>query len=474
MNIRGNKLFKELFESIKNRFDVGGEEDSTLYSDMIEAINNMITAIELGKSDEAFVGLFLPKMNRVYDEKLAAPAAIAIKDNCVTLFMNPQLLFMICEDYDDFLVIITHEIYHLVFKHLIPSRNYPNHDRTNIAMDTSVNQHICNISPHLAKQIYTLENFNKEFNVKAEEKREFEYYYDLIPDDYNQSDPTLQKMLNDLYDKKEKQKNNPSKENQQAVDEQKKKIKDYLKENYVLGDIGQGTPMNNSLADQLIMEDLIEGTINEAKSRGKIPGGMEEVINDLYFKNPIISWKKELRNILGSVPCPYRKTMRVKNRRMPSRADLLGKVNDRKINITIAIDTSGSVTDDELKYFFNEVFNIIKDIKTEITLIQCDAEVKSVTKITKKEDVKKVKTVGRGGTYFTPVFEKIKDMNKIDYPNVVIFCTDGYGEANIPIELKPKAEILWVLTGYNNNLSVQNEAFRKKIRLLNIEGKKYL
>ena len=36
-------------------------------------------------------------------------------------------------------------------------------------------------------------------------------------------------MLNDLYDTKEKQKNNPSKENQQAVDEQKQKIKDYLK-----------------------------------------------------------------------------------------------------------------------------------------------------------------------------------------------------------------------------------------------------
>lgn len=508
MNIQSNQEFKKLFQSIKQRFSEKGVEDESLYPDMIEAINNMITAIELGKGDEAFTGLFLYRLNRIFDERLPAAAAISCKDNTPTLFFNPQLLFMMCNDYEDFLVIVTHEVYHLVFKHLIPSRNYPNHDRTNIAMDTSVNQYINNISSNLAKQIYTLENFNKEFNCKAQPKREFEYYYDLIPKDFgNNVDPTLQKLLNDLANAKdelnkalngdgngnnnegngsnkesvnnEKSKEDDIKEKQDKVNKLKKEILDYIKENYVLGDITSSNSSKKgnglSMSEQLILDNLVESAIEEGKQKGKIPGSMTETINNLYFKNPIISWKKELRNMIGSVPCPYRKTMRVKNRRMPARSDLLGRVNDHKLNITIAIDTSGSVSDEELKYFFNEIFNIIKDCNTEITLIQCDAAINRVDKIKKKEDVKKVKVSGRGGTSFSPVFEYIKNnMKSFDYPDIIIYCTDGYGEKHIERTLKPKSEILWVLTGYDDNLSVMDKEFRKKIRLLNIEGKKYI
>jgi len=234
--------------------------------------------------------------------------------------------------------------------------------------------------------------------------------------------------------------------------------------------------MDQSLADRLVQQELLEQTLNEAKERGKIPGSMQSMIDNLYFKDPIISWKKELRHIIGSIPCPYKKTMRVKNRRQPNRADILGRVNDRKINVAVCVDTSGSVSDDELKYFFNELFNIIKDVKTEVTLIQCDASVTSCDKIKDKSDVKKVKINGRGGTCFEPAFKYIKEeIPKMDKPSVVIYFTDGYGESEINLKYKPaEAEILWILTGYDNNLSVKTPAFINKVRLLNIENKKYL
>lgn len=514
MNIENNSAFKKLFDSIKERYQAGGEEDDALIYDMKECIANMITAIEFGKGDEAFCGMFLPKMNRYFKEAYPAPAAITIANGTPTLILNPQLLFIMCDDYYDFKCIIQHEIYHLVFKHLVPSRNYPNHDRTNIAMDTSVNQHI-RFSENLASQCFTLENFNKKFNVNAEEKREFEYYYDLIPDTFNQTDQTLKQMLKELDDLKKKRQaldgsgngsgedqnegqgsssGSSSKEGQgngsgggsgdieqqkkdldQQIDDLKEKIKQYLKDNYVLGDIsGNESSSTLSPSEQLTLQELIEGTLSEAKARGKIPGSMESILNDLYFKEPIIPWQKECRNLIGSIPCPYRKTMRVKNRRQPKRADILGRVNDRKIRILLAIDTSGSVSDNCLKYFFNEIFNIVKDVNAEVYLIQCDSDVKSYEQIKTKNDVSKVKIAGRGGTYFTPVFEYIKnEIPKPDQPNLVVYFTDGYGERDIPKELKGHFEILWVLEGLKDNLSVETPEFTKKVRYLNIDNKKY-
>jgi len=479
-NIQNNSDFIKLFNGIKERYmkGVNFTDDPTLEGDTYDCINNMITAIELGSGDDAFIGLFLPKMNRMYDFKLNAPAAIAMVNSVPTLFLNPQLMFIMIEDYYDFKCLIQHEVYHLVFKHLIQSRNYPNHDRTNIAMDTSINQHIT-FSNNLAKACYTLENFCKKFNVKAECKREFEYYYDLIPDDYNEIDQTLKKMLqdlNDLKDKKSQASGQAEKDElEQQIQDKIEEIKDYIKENYTLGDISGNEGTAESLGDQLTLDELVSQTLQEAKSRGKMPGSLEKILNDMYFKDPIIPWQKEFRHLVGSIPCPYKKTMRVKNRRQPNRADILGRVNDRKVRVLLAIDTSGSVSDNELKFFFNEIFNILKDVNAEVFLAQCDSSLKSYEQIVKKNDVSKIKVVGRGGTCFTPVFEYVhKDIPKPSRPDIIVYFTDGYGEDQIPTEYKDNYEVLWVLTGLGNTLSVKTPAYIKKVRFLNIEGKKYI
>jgi len=222
MNIQNNAEFKKLFKSIKERYDVGGEEDNTLESDMHECIANMITAIELGRGDEAFAGLFLPKMNRVFTKRLPAMAAIGVQDNCVTLSMNPYLIFTTCNDYEDFKCVIQHEIYHLVFKHLISSRNYPNHDRTNIAMDVAVNQYI-NFTPTLNEYCYTLNNFIEKFKLdgdKVERKREFEYYYEMIPEDFNSVDNTLKQLLDRLDDLQKEQNSRGNSGNSESADSQ--------------------------------------------------------------------------------------------------------------------------------------------------------------------------------------------------------------------------------------------------------------
>jgi len=468
VNISSNPNFLNLFKSVKERYQKGisFDTDNQLKIDTRECIDNMITAIELGNNNEAFIGIFLPKMNREYFVKFPAPAAVTIKKSVPTLLMNPLLLFLLIDSYEDFVNVITHEVYHLIFKHLLKERECPCHDLANIAMDVSVNQYI-KLTTNMEDKLYTLNKFNKKFNLNAEPKREFEYYYNLLikeSEKNEKNDDTLKSLLEELSESEDG-------EETDTLDE----IKDYVKNNVILGDISQNNEMVKNTADELTIEDMIKDSIKEAKERGKIPSSLSEMLDNIYFKKPIIPWQKEFRHSIGSIPCPYRKTMRIKNRRLPDRSDILGRVNDRKVSILAAIDTSMSVSNDEVSFFLNEIFNVVKDINAEVYLLQCDAEVSSYEKIERTTAMSKIEIKGRGGTSFTPVFEYIKNtIPKYKKPDIVLYFTDGYGEYEIDDKLRGRFDLIWVLTGLNNTLSVKNEKFRRKIRFLNIEGRKYL
>ena len=121
------------------------------------------------------------------------------------------------------------------------------------------------------------------------------------------------------------------------------------------------------------------------------------------------------------------------------------------IKIVVAIDTSGSVSDEQIAKIFNEIFAIVATRKKEITVIECDASVKRVYKIEKPSDVK-LKVAGRGGTLFSPVIDYVNN-DKYFRDALLIYFTDGYGEDKIP---KPKTyRNIWVLTE-SDYLSVAN------------------
>jgi predicted metal-dependent peptidase len=109
----------------------------------------------------------------------------------------------------------------------------------------------------------------------------------------------------------------------------------------------------------------------------------------------------------------------------------------------VAVDTSGSVNNGELKEFFHEVHHMHKT-GSDVTVIQCDAAISDVRPYNPRNEIK---LYGRGGTDFQPV---------IDYYNehqhkftCLVYFTDG--ECGAPENAKGK--ILWVLssTSHENN-----------------------
>jgi predicted metal-dependent peptidase len=105
-------------------------------------------------------------------------------------------------------------------------------------------------------------------------------------------------------------------------------------------------------------------------------------------------------------------------------------------HMLLGIDTSGSVSDTELKEFMNEIHHIYK-CGVDITIIQCDTRIRSIDPYKGKFEMQ---VHGRGGTEFDPVLEYFNE-NLRKYTSLVYF-TDGECWTTV----KPKGNILWVLS----------------------------
>ncbi len=108
-------------------------------------------------------------------------------------------------------------------------------------------------------------------------------------------------------------------------------------------------------------------------------------------------------------------------------------------DLVIAIDTSGSTSGELVQKFLQKTFNILKSEETffakiNIYIIQCDAEIQEVKRITSQEEfdnyIKNFTIKGLGGTDFRPVFTFVdKLVAEKAFTNLkgLIYFTDGYG-----------------------------------------------
>ncbi len=108
-------------------------------------------------------------------------------------------------------------------------------------------------------------------------------------------------------------------------------------------------------------------------------------------------------------------------------------------DFVIAIDTSGSCAGEVVQKFLDKTYSIFSQQenffrKINLHIIQCDAEIQSDVKITKKEEfdeyMKNLEFKGFGGTDFRPVFQYVSTMvenGEFDDLKGLIYFTDGNG-----------------------------------------------
>ena len=173
------------------------------------------------------------------------------------------------------------------------------------------------------------------------------------------------------------------------------------------------------------------------KDYGSIPLGIKKMINVIIEKRkPQIDWKRALRLFsTSSRKTRVYYTMKRISKRYGTRPGIKIKRYQR---LAVAIDTSGSIKEDDFVIFFSEIHSIWKQ-GAEIEVIECDAEVQR--KYSSRGKLPKFIS-GGGGTLFDPVFSYLKS-NRFEKYDGCIYLTDGYApEAKI----KPPCSLFWCIT----------------------------
>ena len=112
-------------------------------------------------------------------------------------------------------------------------------------------------------------------------------------------------------------------------------------------------------------------------------------------------------------------------------------------NLVFAIDTSGSMSDEDLEGIVGELRGFRETFPTRLTVLQCDAVLQSVQNFGEMDGTEippRMRIHGRGGTDFRPVFNWIEGHEE---SCVLLFATDGFG--TFPRKA-PYHPVLWLLS----------------------------
>ena len=176
----------------------------------------------------------------------------------------------------------------------------------------------------------------------------------------------------------------------------------------------------------------------EGDRPGTIPGDIQLFIENLL--NPKISWQKILQQYRTKLSKTDYSFMRPRRKYFPDMI-LPGIRGYSLIDIAIAVDISGSVSDEEFRQFVGEIGAIFKTCKPEkITLIQFDTAIKSIDELENLRDLMNVKFTGRGGTDVKPVINWANEKK----PQLLLVFTDGYFKINCEY----KKDLMWLI--HNN------------------------
>jgi predicted metal-dependent peptidase len=165
-----------------------------------------------------------------------------------------------------------------------------------------------------------------------------------------------------------------------------------------------------------------------ARMQGKLPAGMERVVEDIV--EPQLSWKELLSQfITKSIPFNY--TYRRMSRKSICSGIYFPGVEKEEIKVTVVIDTSGSIGQDELTDFMSEAIGILKQFdRVEMEIFSCDAQLSKASIITNEYDLITTRLQGGGGTDYRPIFHRISK-KQMDTKVLIYF---GDMEATFPEE----------------------------------------
>ncbi len=303
-------------------------------------------------------------------------AAVALVRGQIELWVNPDWFFK--QSHAGQEDVLIHEVMHIMYLHLARGKKFDDARAFNVAADRAINQLIPNIKEHLPDAL--LPGPTEKLGLAAEA------YY------------------------------------QQAQED--------LAGHGELGELDDHGQWGEGISEEVLKEIVRQAHSRAARAAGTIPGDAQIALD--LIGNSEIAWRRELRAFIANAD----EYIRVKTRsRRNRRYGLMqpGSKIESVLHLAVAVDTSGSVGDEELKSFFNEI-NSLVDLGHKVTLIQADADVQVVSTYSKSASVL---IQGRGGTCYGPALKRA-EAEKAD---AVVYFGDMDAADNAA---KPSIPVLWI------------------------------
>ena len=300
--------------------------------------------------DYPFFGLMLTKLRTVPTEDVETMAV----DNDGNIYINPNFVLNELSD-AEVTGVLAHEVMHIATMTFFRQRG-----RTmklwNIATDYMMNRDLLEMGVSLPKMGLLPKNQGGQWIVQEEGLPPIditdlaaEELYNELNKIAQQQQQQLQKILDQLGIKQEQLDKHLTPEEAQQIEAQGVPSDD---ENFKPCKKSQGQ----------IKADIDEALETAKRTRGEDAGVPRSFAKDLL--KPKANWKNLLRNFVKSASTQYHDWARPQKRALASGyyAPKI-RLEQEDIDLVIAIDTSGSISEDIMKVFLTELMGIIRTFK---------------------------------------------------------------------------------------------------------------
>jgi predicted metal-dependent peptidase len=378
-------------------------------------MNKMQQAIVSLLFAEPFFGHLISKMRISKSDKVPS-AGVYITDK-INLVYNEGFIDSL--DLVDVVKVLKHECGHILQEHILRSKqiginNSEMHKRFNLATDATIN--IYDLVPTVEKiGGVTVKSLNKmmremleQANAKDGKNRAFEpmiegqiaeYYYNRINEFADQNEDVLQQNSDGMGE---------------TIDD------------HSIWEQSEG----NEEMQKEVARQAVNDAVKSAGGIGNIPGEIASLVAEMNKSQ--VNWKQQLRqfyvNTLKSTKIATRKR---RNRRYGIIQP--GSKKKPELHIGLCVDTSGSVSNEELGMFWAEM-SAIASCGVKVTVIEADCNVQNVYEFNPKNTPE---FKGRGGTAYNPAIQKAVELGV----DGIIYCGD-FDTADTPEN--PKKPFLWV------------------------------
>lgn len=207
---------------------------------------------------------------------------------------------------------------------------------------------------------------------------------------------------------------------------------------------GAGRPQPLSAAEQESLsaqwQQRLAGAAQQAQQAGKLGGLLGRMVGELL--QPKLPWRLLLARYMTQYARDDYSYMR------PSRREgemIFPSLRSAQADICVALDTSGSISEQEIDEFMSEIDAIKGQLRARILLHACDTALaeEGPWVFEPWDEFRLPATIqGGGGTDFRPIFEWISSQGR--EPDLLLYFTDAQGEFP-PVE--PTFPVLWLVKG---------------------------